>query len=79
MKEIDKWLTQFRKIWETRFNQLDNLLTTISIHDIHGQELIEQTFENATTINVEHLLPGLYYYKLYNLKTARRSGMFLKK
>ena len=23
MKEIDKWLEQFRKIWETRFNQLD--------------------------------------------------------
>lgn len=29
MKEIDKWLDQFRKIWETRFNQLDSLLTTI--------------------------------------------------
>jgi DNA-binding transcriptional ArsR family regulator len=29
MKEIDKWLEQFRKIWETRFNQLDNLLETI--------------------------------------------------
>jgi len=29
MKEIDKWLTQFRKIWEARFNQLDNVLTTI--------------------------------------------------
>jgi len=29
MKEIDKWLEQFRKIWETRFHQLDNLLTTI--------------------------------------------------
>jgi DNA-binding transcriptional ArsR family regulator len=29
MKEIDKWLQQFRKIWETRFNQLDNLLSTI--------------------------------------------------
>lgn len=26
MKEIDKWLEQFRKIWEDRFNQLDNLL-----------------------------------------------------
>lgn len=26
MKEIDKWLEQFRKIWETRFNQLDDLL-----------------------------------------------------
>ena len=29
MKEIDKWLEQFRKIWETRFNQLDNVLATI--------------------------------------------------
>lgn len=29
MKEMDKWLEQFRKIWETRFNQLDNLLSTI--------------------------------------------------
>jgi DNA-binding transcriptional ArsR family regulator len=29
MKEIDKWIEQFRKIWETRFNQLDNLLSTI--------------------------------------------------
>ena len=27
MKEIDKWLEQFRKIWEDRFNQLDNLLS----------------------------------------------------
>jgi len=29
MKKIDEWLDQFRKIWETRFNQLDNLLSTI--------------------------------------------------
>lgn len=29
MKEIDKWLEEFRKIWENRFNQLDNLLSTI--------------------------------------------------
>ncbi len=29
MKEIDQWLEQFRTIWETRFNQLDNLLSTI--------------------------------------------------
>lgn len=26
MKEIDKWLDQFRKIWEIRFNQLDEVL-----------------------------------------------------
>ena len=29
MKDIDKWLEQFRKIWETRFNQLDKVLSTI--------------------------------------------------
>ncbi|AFK02229.1 regulatory protein ArsR [Emticicia oligotrophica DSM 17448] len=29
MKEIDIWLEQYRKIWETRFNQLDNLLNTL--------------------------------------------------
>jgi DNA-binding transcriptional ArsR family regulator len=29
MKEIDVWLEQFRKIWETRFSQLDQLLTTL--------------------------------------------------
>ncbi len=26
MKEVDQWLEQFRKIWEDRFDQLDNLL-----------------------------------------------------
>ncbi len=29
MKEIDKWLEQYRKIWETRLNQLDDLLAAI--------------------------------------------------
>src|SRR6187401_673065 len=26
MKEIDKWLSQYRKIWEARFDKLDVLL-----------------------------------------------------
>jgi hypothetical protein len=29
MKEIDRWLEQFRKIWENRFNQLDAVLTKL--------------------------------------------------
>jgi DNA-binding transcriptional ArsR family regulator len=29
MKEVDKWLEQFRKVWETRFNQLDKVLLTV--------------------------------------------------
>ena len=26
MKEIDKWMEQYRKIWKTRFDQLDEVL-----------------------------------------------------
>ena len=29
MQELDNWLAQFRKIWETQFNQLDKVLSTI--------------------------------------------------
>ncbi len=29
MKEIDKWISQFRKIWEARFSQLDEVLQTM--------------------------------------------------
>jgi DNA-binding transcriptional ArsR family regulator len=29
MKEIDKWLQQLKKIWETRYNQLDTLLSKL--------------------------------------------------
>ncbi|RYU97544.1 ArsR/SmtB family transcription factor [Emticicia agri] len=29
MKEIDQWLSQFREIWEARFNQLDDVLATL--------------------------------------------------
>ncbi|MGH7784425.1 MAG: ArsR/SmtB family transcription factor [Candidatus Binatia bacterium] len=29
MKEIDQWLEQYRKIWETRFEQLDVLLAEL--------------------------------------------------
>jgi DNA-binding transcriptional ArsR family regulator len=29
MKEIDEWLEQYRKIWESRFEQLDKLLAEL--------------------------------------------------
>jgi DNA-binding transcriptional ArsR family regulator len=33
MKEIDLWLEQFRKIWEDRFNQLDQILNNLKSLD----------------------------------------------
>jgi DNA-binding transcriptional ArsR family regulator len=29
LQEFDHWLAQFRRSWEIRFNQLDNVLSTI--------------------------------------------------
>ncbi|MGQ0827740.1 MAG: ArsR/SmtB family transcription factor [Bacteroidota bacterium] len=29
MKDVDKWLEQFKKIWENRFNELDKVLLTM--------------------------------------------------
>lgn len=29
LKEIDKWLDKFRKLWQTQFAQLDSVLTTL--------------------------------------------------
>ena len=29
MKEIDHWMDAFRKLWETRFDQLDEVLLTM--------------------------------------------------
>lgn len=29
LKEVDKWIAQFKKIWEDRFNELDNVLLTL--------------------------------------------------
>ncbi len=30
MKEVDKWLEQFKKHWESRFNQLDQVLINLN-------------------------------------------------
>ncbi len=29
MKELDQWIEKFKKIWENRFNELDNILTKL--------------------------------------------------
>ena len=36
MKEIDKWLEQYRKIWETRFEQLGEVLKTMKKQESEG-------------------------------------------
>ena len=33
MKDIDQWLEQFRKLWDDRFNQLDQVLFNLKSDD----------------------------------------------
>ncbi|WP_031526545.1 ArsR/SmtB family transcription factor [Dyadobacter crusticola] len=33
MKEVDQWLAQFKKLWEDRFNQLDQVLINLKTED----------------------------------------------
>ena len=39
MKEIDEWLEQYRKIWETRYEQLDTLLAELKQKEIKEQKI----------------------------------------
>ncbi len=33
IKEVDQWIEPFRKLWESRFNQLDDVLITLNQPD----------------------------------------------
>jgi len=35
MKEIDQWIEQFRKIWEAKFSELDNVLLTLKNRELN--------------------------------------------
>ncbi len=48
MKEIDKWLEQFRKLWENRFNELDNILSTMKNTKKMNNLLFDFTVDKAT-------------------------------
>ncbi len=39
MKEIDEWLEQYRKIWESRFEQLDTLLAELKQQEKQGRKI----------------------------------------
>jgi DNA-binding transcriptional ArsR family regulator len=37
MKEVDEWLEPLRSIWESRFNQLDNVLLNLKLTPKNGK------------------------------------------
>ena len=51
MKEIDKWLEQFRKLWENRFTQLDAVLTKLK--NKKSKRLFSRTARKTNKKNVQ--------------------------
>jgi len=60
------------------FSLADNLPTTVSLYNFLGQQVLQQTFTNSTTINTEQLADGIYFYELRNSKGTLKTGKVVK-
>lgn len=52
--------------------------TTVALYNFLGQEILQQTFTNSTTINTEQLADGIYYYELRNDTGTLKTGKVIK-
>ena len=60
------------------FSLAANKQTTVSLYNFVGQQILQQTFTNTTTINAEQLADGIYFYELRNHKGAIKTGKVVK-
>ena len=52
--------------------------TTLVLYDYLGQQVLQKSITNSTTINTEQLADGIYFYELRNDKGAVKNGKVLK-
>lgn len=60
------------------FSLADYEQTTILLYNFLGQQVLQQTFTNSTTINTEQLADGIYFYELRNSKGTLKTGKVVK-
>jgi hypothetical protein len=60
------------------FTSSTNELSTISLYDLLGKQILQQSFSNSTTINTEQLENGIYFYELENSKRILGKGKVVK-
>jgi hypothetical protein len=63
---------------QINFQFTDNLQAKIILYDFLGQQILQKTFTNSTTINTEQLANGIYFYELLNDKRIVRTGKVVK-
>ncbi len=60
------------------FSLADNEQTTVLLYNFLGQQVLQQTFTNSTTINTAQLAEGIYFYELRNSKETLKTGKLVK-
>jgi len=63
---------------QINFQFTDILQAKIILYDFLGQQILQKTFTNSTTINTEQLANGVYFYELLNDKRIVRTGKVVK-
>ncbi|MFN8323696.1 MAG: T9SS type A sorting domain-containing protein [Chitinophagales bacterium] len=63
---------------ELTFSLSDNEQTTVTLYNFLGQQILQQTFANSTTINTEQMQNGIYFYELRNDKGTLKTGKVVK-
>ncbi len=60
------------------FSLADNEPTTVLLYNFLGQQVLQQTFTNSTTVNTAQLADGIYFYELRSNKGALKTGRVVK-
>lgn len=60
------------------FSLADNEQTTVTLYNFLGQQVLQQTFTNSTTINTAQLADGIYFYEQRNSKGTLKTGKVVK-
>lgn len=55
-----------------------SLTNTFYLYNFLGQQKLQHTFTNSTTINIEQLTNGIYLYELRNSKGVTQTGKIVK-
>lgn len=60
------------------FSVANNEPTIVFLYNFMGQQVLQQTFANTTTINTGQLVNGVYFYELRNDKGVIKTGKVVK-
>lgn len=57
---------------------INNERSTLSLYNFIGQQILQQTFVNSTTLNTQQLADGIYFYELHNEKGLISNGKIIR-